>query len=100
MNWRQVKREMLRNPKVAREFEALEPEYQLARSILERRLAKGLSQRELAARAGTKQPVISRLESGSARPSLTLLQRVAKALDATVTVRIDPKRSHSPNKSS
>ena len=89
MNCKEIKREMLRNPEVAREYEALEPEYQLARSIISQRVAKGLSQRQLAQRVGTKQPVISRLESGSAKPSLTLLERVANALDATLVVRIE-----------
>ena len=90
MNWKEVKKELLRDPRVAEAYEALEPEYQLARSILTQRLAKGLSQRQLAARARTKQPVISRLESGAAKPSLRLLERVAEALDADVVVRLEP----------
>ena len=92
MNWKEIKREMLRNPEVAREYGALEPEYQLARSIISQRMAKGLSQRQLAQRVGTKQPVISRLESSSSKPSLTLLERVANALDATLVVRIEPHK--------
>ena len=90
MNWKEVKKELLGDPRVAKEYRALEPEYQLARSILAQRLAKGLSQRQLAARARTKQPVISRLESGTAKPSLRLLERVAGALDADVVVRLEP----------
>ncbi|MDZ4277706.1 MAG: helix-turn-helix transcriptional regulator [Dehalococcoidia bacterium] len=100
MNWKEVKRELLTDPRVAEEYEALEPEYQLARSILAQRLAKGLSQRQLAARAGTKQPAISRLEGGAAKPSLRLLERVADALDADVVVRLEPHRrrvSRSPS---
>lgn len=89
MKWHDVKREMLSNPDVAREYEALKMEHELARSIIRRRLEKGLSQRQLAERADTRQPVISRLESGNSTPSLSLLQRVAKALDADVVVRIE-----------
>ncbi len=63
MDWNQVRRELLKNPEVKREYDALEAEFQLASSIIERRLAKGLTQRQLANRIGTKQPVISRLES-------------------------------------
>ena len=99
MNWKEVKKELLNDPRVAKEYRALEPEYQLARSILAQRLAKGLSQRQLAARARTKQPVISRLESGAGKPSLRLLERVAGALDADVVVRLEPHggsvRTHS-----
>lgn len=96
MNWKEVKRELLSDARVAKEYEALEPEYQLARSILAQRLAKGLSQRQLAARAHTKQPVISRLESGAGKPSLRLLERVAEALDADVVVRLEPHRRRVP----
>jgi len=89
MIWRDVRRDILDNADTAREYEALAMEHDLARSIIQRRLEKGLSQRQLAARAATKQPVISRLESGNARPSLSLLARVAKALDASVVVRLE-----------
>jgi transcriptional regulator with XRE-family HTH domain len=90
MNWKDVKKELLSDRRMAEEYAALEPEYQLARSILARRLAKGLTQRQLAARVRTKQPAISRLESGAAKPSLRLLERVAEALDADVVVRLEP----------
>jgi transcriptional regulator with XRE-family HTH domain len=43
------------------------------------RLAAGLSQRDLARRAGTSQPAIARYERGSATPSWETLQRLATA---------------------
>jgi len=92
MSWRELKREMLQNPAVAREYDGLTMEHELARSIIGRRLAKGLSQRQLAERASTRQPVISRLESGNATPSLSLLQRVANALDAEVVVELHARK--------
>ncbi len=92
MDWKHVKREMLKDPATAREYAALDTEQALARSIISRRIEKGYSQRQLAEKIGTKQPVISRLESGSAKPSLSLLERVAKALDATVVVKLEPDR--------
>lgn len=70
-----------------REWEALEPAYQVARL----RIMCGLTQAELAERVGTKQPSIARLESGSVTPTLPLLRRVAEALDARLTVKIEPK---------
>ncbi len=93
MDWSEVKKELLRDPAMRVEYEALSFEHELARSIIRRRLEMKLTQRQLAARAGTRQPAISRLESGNAKPSITLLERVAKALDATVVVRIEPRAS-------
>ncbi|MBI5289075.1 MAG: helix-turn-helix transcriptional regulator [Chloroflexi bacterium] len=93
MDWAAIKKELLSDPQTKREYQALAFEHELARSIIRRRLEKGLTQRQLAARAGTKQPAISRLESGASKPSLTLLERVADALDANVVVRIEPRPS-------
>lgn len=48
----------------------------------------GLSQRELAARVGTKQPVIARLEDADySGHSLTMLQRIASVLGKRVEIR-------------
>jgi hypothetical protein len=45
MAWSEVKREMLRDPRVAKEYRALGQDYQLARFILADRLADGRSRR-------------------------------------------------------
>jgi DNA-binding XRE family transcriptional regulator len=59
-------------------------------AVRERRLALGLSQTELAARAGMTQPALSRLEAGGVVPTLPLLARIAAALDADLTVTLSP----------
>ena len=65
------------------EYEALAEEYTLAEEIMELRIAKNLSQKELAEIIGTSQPSIARLESGTYRNvSLSFIRKVAKALDA------------------
>ena len=88
-DWRDLKRNLMRDPEFVREYEALGTEYELARSIISMRVKKGLTQQELAERMNTTQSVISRLESGSAKPSLATLDRLAKALDARVVARIE-----------
>ncbi|HET6858650.1 MAG TPA: helix-turn-helix transcriptional regulator [Streptomyces sp.] len=55
------------------------------------RAAQGLSQTELAARAGTGQAVISRIESGKLTPTLAVLERLAAALDCTVVLEFAPR---------
>ncbi|HEX5744590.1 MAG TPA: helix-turn-helix transcriptional regulator [Archangium sp.] len=52
----------------------------LARQVRELREQQNLSQAELAARAGTKQPAIARIESGKVLPRLDLLHKIAAAL--------------------
>ncbi len=83
--------EWMKNPKYRREYEKLEPEFQIARAIIDARINKKLTQKEIAKRAKTGQAVISRLENMTAKPSLSLLQRVAEALNARLEIRILPK---------
>jgi ribosome-binding protein aMBF1 (putative translation factor) len=62
----------------------------IGQAIRERRLILGLSQTELAARAGMTQPALSRLEAGGVVPTIPLLERISMALDADLIVEIAP----------
>ena len=73
--------EQLKDPAFAAAYEALEPQYQIARAIIAARLKAGLTQQELAARADLPQSNISRLESGTINPTIQTLEKVAKGLD-------------------
>jgi len=77
----------LSNPGFIAAVKKLEPGYQVARL----RIARGLTQEQLAAMVGTKQPSIARLENGNSVPSLSFLRRIADALKATIEVRIIPE---------
>lgn len=92
MDWREHKKRLLQDPEFREQYEALEPEYQLAASLIRLRLAKGLTQEELARLLHTKQESIARLESGSSLPSLSMVKRVADALDADLEIKLQPKR--------
>ena len=62
----------------------------IGQAVRERRLALGLSQTELATRAGMTQPALSRLEAGGVIPTIPLLERISGALDADLIVQISP----------
>jgi ribosome-binding protein aMBF1 (putative translation factor) len=65
----------------------------VARLIHETRTKAGLTQEQLAERIGTKQPVIARLEDADYDGhSLTMLQRIAEALNFALDIRLVPKR--------
>ncbi|MFE6103581.1 helix-turn-helix domain-containing protein [Streptomyces laurentii] len=66
----------------------------LGQAVYDRRIELGLSQNELAERAGMTQPQVSRMEGGDTVPTLPLLRRLAKALDGSLTVAIDDADSH------
>lgn len=80
----QAKAKLLEDPEVRQAYDELEPAYQIARL----RIARGLTQAQLAKLVGTKQPSIARLESGTSQPSVAFLQKVAAALGARLEVRI------------
>src|SRR3989454_11010161 len=62
----------------------------IGQAVRERRLALGLSQTEVAARAGMTQPALSRLEAGGTVPTIPVLERIAAALGAELIVTIAP----------
>ena len=95
MNWREHKKQLMKDPEFRKEYEALEPEYKLAAALIRLRLAKGLTQAQLAALLNTKQESIARLESGSSLPSLSTVKKIADALDAELEINLRPKRQSS-----
>lgn len=74
------KKKALKDPAFKAAYDAHEPEYQLAKSMIEARLAKKLTQEELAKMAGVTQTTIARIESGTNNPTITTVTRVAHAL--------------------
>ena len=73
------KREQLKNPEFAKEYDTLEEEYELVHQIISTRIAAGLTQKELAEKIGTQQSNISRIEKGNYNPSIEMLKRIANA---------------------
>lgn len=87
----QLHNQWMKDPEYAREYEKLEPEFQIARAIIDARVKEDLTQEELAKRVGTGQAVISRLENMTGKPSLSLIQRVADALGFKTQIQFVPK---------
>lgn len=80
-------KEALKNPKFKVEYDNLQPEFGLINAIIDARTKKGITQKILAQKMGTKQSVISRLESGNANPSFDFLKRLALALGTDIQIK-------------
>jgi ribosome-binding protein aMBF1 (putative translation factor) len=61
----------------------------LVRELAEQRQAAGLSQTEVAARMGTSQSAVARLESGTADVRASTLERYAAAIGGQITWKLD-----------
>ncbi len=79
---------LLQDRRLKAEYERLQPEFAVIEAILKARRQKGLTQRVLAKKMGTKQSAISRLETGKANPSLGFLQRLARVLDSRLEIHL------------
>src|SRR5260370_749665 len=88
IQFEKLKARLLANPKVKAEYDALGPEFEIAAELLRARLRAGLSQAELAARMGTSQSTIARLENGHTLPSTKTLLRYAEATGSRFHVRL------------
>ena len=71
-------------------YDAQAPEFELARELIAARTQAGLTQGDVAARMGTTQSVVARIESGRGTPSMRTVQRFANAVGARAVVRMEP----------
>ncbi len=74
-----LKKKWLKDPKISKAFEDMEPEFEVAHTLIAARVEAGLTQEEVAKRMGTTQSVIARLEGGRTLPSIKSLYRYAEA---------------------
>lgn len=92
-NYRETLQERMKDPEFRAEWEALEPERQIIRAIMEGREEKDLTQQQLAEATGITQADISRLENGTANPSLRTLKRLAAGMGKTLKLEFVPTPS-------
>jgi len=95
MKARELIARLKKNPDFVKAYEELEPQYQIAREIIRLRVERGWTQEQLAQKAGTRQANISRLENAVGTPSVSLLLRVAKALEARLCIRLEGRQQQS-----
>ncbi len=86
----ELKAKALAVAEVRAEYDALAPEFELLRQMLQARKGAGLTQSDVAERMGTKREAVARLEasltSGSHSPSITTLRRYAQAVGHRIEI--------------
>ena len=69
----------------------------LAKRLVELRQASGLSQTQVAARMGTSQSAVARLESGSADVRLSTLEKYAAAVGSSLELALVSRHRPGPS---
>lgn len=85
-NFDEYLNQQLNNPELKAEYDALEPEFAIIQALIDARKSTGLTQKELSQQSGIAQSDISKLENGSANPSIKTLQRLAEAMGKTLKI--------------
>lgn len=85
--------EQLKDPEFAAEYDAIQPEMDVIRAIVDARTSQNMTQKELAEKTGINQADISKLENGTRNPSLKLLKRLAAGMDMVLRIEFVPKKN-------
>ena len=79
-NFQKFKEDLLKDPEVRVEYEALKPEMEVIRALIGARIEQNLTQEQLAQLSGIRQSNISRIESGTCSPTVATLQQLATGM--------------------
>ena len=88
----ELKKEQMKNPEFVKEYDAIQPEMDVIRAIVDARTSQNLTQKELAERTGINQADISKLENGTRNPSVNLLKRLADGMGMALKIEFVPKQ--------
>lgn len=84
--------EQLQDEEFKKEYDDIQPELDVIKAIVDVRISKNLTQKELAQRTGINQADISKLEHGIRNPSINLLKKLAEGMDMALKIEFVPKQ--------
>lgn len=82
----------LQDKELKKEYDAIQPEMDVIRAIVDARTSLNMTQKELAERTGINQADISKLENGTRNPSVNLLKRLAEGMGMVLKIKFVPKQ--------
>lgn len=86
--WGDLEKELLSDLKVKKEYDRLAPSYAIISDLIAARIKKGMTQKDVAEKLGTRQSAIARLESGNVNPSLEFLQKLAQVMGYKLNIHL------------
>lgn len=92
-DFRNYLNEQLKDPEFKKEWDRLEPEFNMMQAMIDARKRSNMTQKELAERTGIDQSDISKIETGNANPTLAVLKRLAEGMDMVLKLEFIPKNA-------
>ena len=89
----ELKAELFKDPEFKKAYDALQPQFQVERALIELRIRLKETQKKLADKLDTKQAYISRVERGGVSPTVNYIARMADALNADAEIVFRPRGS-------
>lgn len=86
--WTEKRQEIMSRPGAEAAYEDARIRFELGAAVRQRREELGLTQADLARRAGLQQPAVARFEAGGTMPTIPMLERLAKALGMRLSVQL------------
>lgn len=93
-NYNKYLNKQLQNPEFKKEWDSLEPEFNMMQAMIDARKRNNITQKELAERTGIDQSDISKIETGNANPTLAVLKRLAEGMDMVLRLEFVPKNKN------
>ena len=79
-DFRKFLNKQLEDPDFRKEWDEMEPEYQIMKAMIAARMETGITQQQLSEKTGINQSNLSRIESGASSPTVDMLARIAAGL--------------------
>ena len=90
ITYKEYKNKCLEDSNFKKEYDDLEPEYDIINAIIKARKEKGLTQKQLSELTGISQADIPRIENGTRNPSLEMIKRLATGMGMRLKLEFIP----------
>ena len=90
ITYKEYNNKCLEDSNFKKEYDDLEPEYDIINAMIKARKEKGLTQKQLSELTGISQADISRIENGTRNPSLEMIKRLAAGMGMRLKLEFIP----------